>query len=479
MFKRSIFIGSTIGVLGATWMVSSFITSHTSARFDAIFKRGISVVPICHDRTDFKASLNHYLSYHNPVGIIFVTGRVGVGKSTLIHSVLANRAHVADINWRGKVIKSGDELNEALKEAFAIKTYKDHIKELTGGVEIKQGIMLRMYQTFFPSLDFTESDASNLDSTMNDIEKVLRFALMKGKGNLKNRPVIFIDEIQALRGLANGKETDREVAKKFVSWLVRVSRDWHLCDVIFASHDGFAMEILELVDAAYCVPIVVPSFSRSDMAVVAQHYPFVTQSICDSINKYVAGHAEHVKKLMNVTSTSQMREELDKVRTSERKVMAEVMNKASSSCSGPWYRYYKKQNFYTDCYEKERFTKVMNLLAESDVSDDPEIPVDTILRQTNVTIQTLQILSHHRVLFYNPGNETIRARNKLFLTLYKEKNQKRAEIESLQINIYFDKQTRDDEDAATDLREEAAKRIRETEEKIRQLELTKLVSQQS
>lgn len=454
-------------VVGTIIVASSLMKSHTSTRFDAIFNRRLQQDPLCFDRTEFKASLRHYLSFANPVGIIFVTGRLGAGKSTLIHSVLTDRVHVADINWRGKSIKTAEDLNESLKDAFAIKTYKDQIKEMTGGIAIKRGLMLNLYQILFPSLNFEDTDTCNLESTMADIEKVLRFALTKGSGKLSRRPVIFIDEIQALRGLANGSDEDREVAKSFVSWLIRISRDWHLCDVVFASHDGFAMEILELADTAYCVPIVVPSFTQEDMKVVAKHFPHVTQSISDSIYKYVAGHAEHVKKLIDVTSKSQMRGELDKVRTGERKAMAEVMQRAKTSCS-TWYG---KRDFSTDCYQKDDFIKVMNLLAESDEMD-PEIAVDTVIRQTALNIQILQILTHHRLIFYNPGNETIKARNKLFLTLYKEKYHQQAEIETLEANIAFDKLTRDDEEASSEHRERAAKSIKEAELKLNQLEKT-------
>jgi hypothetical protein len=475
MVQRSIFVGSAI-VVGGIIAASAFnMRSQTSARFDAIFNRGEPQSPLCYDRIKFKQSLQHSLSFGNPVGIIFVTGRLGAGKSTLIHSVLSDRIHVADVNWRGKTIRTKEELNQTLKDAFDIKSYKDQINEMFGSsIAVKMGVLGNLYRFFFPSISFEEFEKSNLESTMNDIEKVLRFAKVKGGGELKSRPVIFIDEIQALRYLAHGSDADREVAKSFVTWLIRISRDFCLCDVVFASHDGFAMEILQLADPAYCAPIVVPNFSKDDMKVVGQSFPRLTQSMSNSIYSYVAGHAEHVKRLVNVTSKSQMKTELDSVRHSERQVLKEILNKNASSCT-TWFR---GRNFSSDCCEKEDFIKVMDLLAESK-DKDPEIAVDTVIRQTKVNIQALRILSHHRLIFYNPGNETISARNKLSLTLYKEKHRQQAEIESLEADIAFEKERRDDEEVSSEHRENAAKNIKEAEEKLAQLEKIAMLSRQS
>jgi len=69
-----------------------------------------------------------------------------------------------------------------------------------------------------------------LSKTQEEIENVLKYA--HRNGDLSSRPVIFIDEIGALRGLIDEKQD--EVAKQFLQWMVKISKDEKLCDIILA-----------------------------------------------------------------------------------------------------------------------------------------------------------------------------------------------------------------------------------------------------
>lgn len=465
MYRKAAIVGVAVvgGAVGAV-----MVMNRTSARFDAIFNRGLQHDPACYDRTEFRKTLRHYVSHKNPVGIVFVTGRIGAGKSTLIQTVLADRNYVADINWRGKSIHSADDLNDSLKQAFAIKTYKDYVKDVVGG-SVQRGLVGSLLELIFPSLDYHDANMHDLGATMAEIEKVLRFAVEKGKGKLQSRPVIFIDEIHALNGLLNGNDADKKVAKDFVSWLVIMSRDWKLCDIVFCSHDGFAMEILALADAAYCVPIVIPSFSESDMQIVAESFPHLSPPLTRSIHQFVAGHAEHVMKLVDVTSMGQMRSELDKLRANERKTLREISQHASFSCRN-WQRPWKRKETAVDhCYELADFEKVMRLLAESPGSD-PSLSVDTVMRRTDVDLSALQSLVYRRYLFYNPADETISARNKLFLSLFQEQFDQRQAIEALKVEMLVDQMLVDDIESAEEHRELARNRLQKAEERLVQLE---------
>lgn len=94
-----------------------------------------------------------------------------------------------------------------------------------------------------------------------------------------------------------------------------------------------------------------------------------------------------------------------------------------------------------------------------------------MIRETGLSRDVLKNLVHHRLIFYNPCDGNIRARNKLFLTLYKEDNHQMEDIEGLKAEIAFDTRICNDSDNAQDVRDKAARRLKEAQKKIRDAEI--------
>lgn len=149
MFRQGlVFLGGvvTTGVAATAFAVSNT----TSARFDAIFNRGEKHhAGECYDRVEFKRALKNNISL-SPTGIIFVTGRIGAGKTTVIQSVLAERDHVAYVNWRGPDITTEQELVATLNKAFQINGFKEYVRSF---VKLQSGVFGAIWQFFhLPSL---------------------------------------------------------------------------------------------------------------------------------------------------------------------------------------------------------------------------------------------------------------------------------------------------------------------------------------
>ena len=182
MTKKTIFLLTAV----TTGAIYGTISYSTYAKFTQIFNSINS--PQCHDRIHFKQELNSFLSRPNPVGIIFVCGRLNAGKTTTIKSALDGRKYIASINWRDKTISNEEDLNNSLKEAFNITSFKDYWKK------VDVGVLLTFLGFFLPKLNYSDSK-TDFENTMKEIEIILKYAKEKHHGDIKYRPVIFIDEI--------------------------------------------------------------------------------------------------------------------------------------------------------------------------------------------------------------------------------------------------------------------------------------------
>jgi thymidine kinase len=458
--NKGLIVGS-VAIAGATAFVFSYKNSQD--KFNGIFNYQFrKEQPKCYDRIAFKLELNRSLSRANPSGIIFVCGRMNAGKTTTIKSALIDRKHVAYINWREKAISNEKQLNESLKEAFQIKNFKDYWNRISFGWLLKF-----FFNAFLPHLDYSNTEMEELTLTLNEIETILKFAKQKGsssisndKERIANRPVIFIDEIGALQGLLSSSSTSSlsfsssssatvtslEVAKKFILWLIKISKDEMLCDIIFASHDGFTMELLNLADPIYCSSLVIPGFSLDDMKILEKEFPTCFEispqqskqhhaELMKLIIDEVHGHAGHVLKLLEANSLLKMKSYLNEMKTAERLVYQQALNEAKSSCKK--YHYIGSREFCNDeCYEKEELDKVISLFL-ADSRSDPEFPLDTVLRETGLDQRVIQLFVKRRILFYNPHSHTIQLRNKLFVDVVREINNKQVAVTSLLKEIQF------------------------------------------
>jgi hypothetical protein len=138
------------------------------------------------------------------------------------------------------------------------------------------------------------------------------------------------------------------------------------------------------------------------------------------------------------------------MKTAERLVYQQAIRDAKLSCKK--YHYLGSRDFCNgdDCYEKEEIEKVLSLFL-SDTRSDPEFPLETVLRETGLDQRVIQLLVKRRILFYSPHSHSIQLRNKLFVGVVREMNNKQIAITSLLKEIQFYDHILDNEDFAMDI----------------------------
>jgi hypothetical protein len=181
------------------------------------------------------------------------------GKTTAIKSALAGRDYVMYINLREKKFTSEETLVKSLKDCFDIRGFQDFMKKFN------LGFFASIYNSFssIGTMLGSSDEFNDLGEILAELEKILKYAyLNKGSGKISARPVIFVDEIGNLQPMINGNEHEKACVKKFINWIVKITKDMMLCDVIFASHDGFSMEILSQSDPLYTIPMTMPDYTE-------------------------------------------------------------------------------------------------------------------------------------------------------------------------------------------------------------------------
>jgi len=102
-------------------------------------------------------------------------------------------------------------------------------------------------------------------------------------------------------------------------------------------------------------------------------------------------------------------------------------------------------------------------------SDDPEIPLDTVVRASGVDKRVVRKFVKDDYLFFDPEKHTIKTRNKLFLNVYDMDQNERARIHYLK-----QKQERlvarlDNPDASYSEQEDARTQLTDISKKLRDL----------
>jgi hypothetical protein len=381
----------------------AFFSLHIEPVFSEVFNRARNK-PFCFGQEEFKSHLNAYIGKQNPIGIVFVTGRKNSGKTTAIQSVLSDRRYVAYINWRGENVQNEHQLLESLNMAFHTKEYVLSVKSFDHNRWIS--FLINVFSIVVP----IPQGRNNLQSTMQDIEMMLLYAKTLNPDNLlSGRPVIFIDEIGAIKELISYEE-GRPVAEYFMNRLVYLTKDAKLCDVVFSSHDGFMMDVLQLTDPGYTASLIMPDFNITGIN-RAKQLGFLNYANISHVLEVTSGHASHVVNLFNRTSDDVF-QQLESFRTEEYSALQKIYNSGEYFCS-----YAASSN----CYSRSSLIAILRaFLRERDVSTDPEISYITMKRETGVHATAFQRLANLGYLFYNPTNGTIKARNKVFLDVFAE-----------------------------------------------------------
>ncbi len=164
-----------------------------------------------------------------PEHMLFIYGPKSSGKTTLLYKF--TRENLADRRWDVKYFN----LREIL-----IANYRDFIQAFfeidysrsKEDVKEKREYDLKVFK-------LTTEVLKGLDRKELDPFVIMKKELMKlTSGDI--RPIIIIDELQALQGVyMNGQ---RELIKELFNFFVAITKESHLCHVIISSSDGYFIE---------------------------------------------------------------------------------------------------------------------------------------------------------------------------------------------------------------------------------------------
>ena len=164
-----------------------------------------------------------------PKNILFIYGPKSSGKTTLLYRFIKENLRQG----------SYDIKHFNLREIF-IEQYQDFIRAFfehdyskeKGDVKEKREYDLKVFKLTVETLKGLE--AKELDPFVVMKKELLK---LNEKGI---RPIIVIDELQALEGIyLNGQ---REILKELFNFFVAMTKESHLCHVIIASSDGYFIE---------------------------------------------------------------------------------------------------------------------------------------------------------------------------------------------------------------------------------------------
>lgn len=433
MYRRVIIIGG-IAVVGGTYGVYK-VNNSLSNKFKGIFSGFGETTSVCYDRTKVKGQLRVALDNANPSGIIFVCGRLSAGKTTTIRAVLEDRDYVAQINWRGKALRSEADLVDTIKSAFRIADFKSYLSGFIPGVN--PGWLLSTIWNTLPSLDYNDSRLDELTKIQDEIEALLKFAQRnRAKSRINCRPVIFIDEIGALN-ITDPKS--KEMCTKFVAWLVKISKDYKCCDIIVATTDAYTLDVFNLVDPMYVTTVIMPDLAVEDIEVILaqcqKNNPNKSayRPNAQDILRGVGGNAGFVLSLCQAQSEMQFQLLIDAKKVGEMTKLKEVVRQAKK-CRYTIRDFDIVKNYDKGGYEPADFHRLMETFSKHG-SSDPAIPVDTLLRQSKVPEPALVNLVKSQVFFQNPSNHTVQVRSKLFLDVYKAQHDRDAQVRALRADL--------------------------------------------
>lgn len=164
-----------------------------------------------------------------PKNLLFIYGPKSSGKTTLIYRFI--RENLTSASYDIKHFNLREIFLEQYRDFIRAFFEHDYAKE-KGDVKEKSEYDLKVFK-------LTVETLKGLESRELDPFVVMKKELTKV--NAKGiRPIIIIDELQALEGIyLNGQ---RELLKELFNFFVAMTKESHLCHVIIASSDGYFIE---------------------------------------------------------------------------------------------------------------------------------------------------------------------------------------------------------------------------------------------
>jgi hypothetical protein len=417
-----------VGTLGVTILAYQWYDANTtSSKFGSVFRSQFKEVQ-CIGRKEFRKKLQDDLDAQSWNGIIFISGRIQMGKSTAIMSVLQGRKYVAYVDWsEEKNFNSltSDKLNEKLKGAFNLNLIGDDIVKFMN--KLSFGPLNRIYLCFYPTPE--SEKCKQLEQTLREIEKILQFA----KDNNLPRPVIFLDEIGALDPLLKNQQTEHHIYILF-GWLMSASKE-QLCDVIVVDRNGWAItNFLEpKVDPIYIRSLVLEDMDSADIDEILKDMPRELRDHrqAQELLNDVGGHGMHLIRLARSKSLEEMQSTYQKLLLREARYLQNLYD-SCQPCPWSWGIWGNKR--LEVCVEKREIDAILEafLRRVRDGNGDPKVHVNRLAHEAKVSVRTLKYLGTKNLLYFNPVEQTVSVRNKLLLRVCQLKKQKAAEAAELE-----------------------------------------------
>ena len=166
-----------------------------------------------------------------PNNLLFIHGPKSSGKTTLLMEFIRRRLS-AD-NYDIKHFNLRELLITSYKD-FISSFFRIDYGKSKGDVKEVRSYSLPFFRLSAEVLKGIESTDLDALAVMNiELEKIVASG---------RRPVIIIDELQALEGIyMNGQ---RELVKELFNFFVAITKESHLCHVIIASSDGYFIQCI-------------------------------------------------------------------------------------------------------------------------------------------------------------------------------------------------------------------------------------------
>jgi hypothetical protein len=259
------------------------------------------------------AILRTYLT-EQPREVIFVTGPLNCGKTSLIRSTLLSNSSVLYINLRGTNIQTPVNFIGVLDFAFCIDMFKEKAEETKKGWDLlHKGVIgyimsqniataatmmiLEVGDKINQYLTPGKSPTDKMTLILDSVESILN--LRKNNPHLKlDLPVIVLDEMEQLRTLVDTQE-GRDLLRIFLSRLNKWSKDEHLAHVIFASSAGhfYKTLVLEVLSTPlYSRQIHVDYLNKKETESYMRAKGFTDTSEIDDVFKMTRGCFKYVSE---------------------------------------------------------------------------------------------------------------------------------------------------------------------------------------
>jgi hypothetical protein len=402
---------SAVGVMGISWTAyqwyDSTMRTRASSRFHAMFNsNSLPQREGAGGRKKIREKFLEYLNAPNNSGIIFITGREQTGVSTTIVGALQGRKNVAYVSWRDDKLNNNiKDLNfdHKLKKSFNL--VGSDLREFLSDVGL-ESVLKFLVASFGVNLEVLSS-TPNFEKTLRDVETSLKFAKLENYP----RPVICIDDIGGLIKYQPDK------CQRLMSWLVSVSVEMQLCDVIVADQNGWVME--NIVKPNHVRTIVLGDLDEDDLVEFVERMPqeLRDQPTTRQMLNNVGGHGLHISRLTTSRSLEEMREKYRELLVTEAKIQSNYIGQR-----------------HAPCFEKREVERILDIFLRkvSEGNQDPQIHVNRLASEARVSVQTLQHLGSKGLLYFDPTKQTVSVRNKLFLTVCQLKKEQKDETVRLE-----------------------------------------------